>query len=417
MLVKTILNKIEKFKSFVYEKTYFEIMDGEESLIVELSPRKNSRGTCCTCGKYCSTYDTQFIRDYEYVPLWGIRVYLRYAARRVNCKVDGIHIERLPWAEGKERTTKSYQSFLAQWAKRISWKEVARVFNTSWETVFRSVDWVVHYGLAHREWDNVEQIGVYEIFVFKGYRCLTLVYQLDKGFRRLLWCAPKREAETLLKFFRTFGKERSERLRFVCSDMWAPYLKVIKEKAVNALNVLDRFHIMKKFNEAIDEVRRQEVKKLKAEEKENVLENGRWVLLKKVANLTQNQTHKLSEILKINLSSVKAYLLKEDFQRFWAYKSPTWADKFLEDWVTRTMKSKLEPMKKVAKMLRSHKELILNWFRADGQLSSGPVEGLNNKAKLAVKKAYGFKSLKCLRIALYHQLGGLVEPPWTHRFC
>lgn len=417
MLVKTILNKIEKFKSFVYEKTYFEIMDGEESLIVELSPRKNSRGTCCTCGKYCSTYDTQFIRDYEYVPLWGIRVYLRYAARRVNCKVDGIHIERLPWAEGKERTTKSYQSFLAQWAKRISWKEVARVFNTSWETVFRSVDWVVHYGLAHREWDNVEQIGVDEIFVFKGYRCLTLVYQLDKGFRRLLWCAPKREAETLLKFFRTFGKERSERLRFVCSDMWAPYLKVIKEKAVNALNVLDRFHIMKKFNEAIDEVRRQEVKKLKAEEKENVLENGRWVLLKKVANLTQNQTHKLSELLKINLSSVKAYLLKEDFQRFWAYKSPTWADKFLEDWVTRTMKSKLEPMKKVAKMLRSHKELILNWFRADGQLSSGPVEGLNNKAKLAVKKAYGFKSLKCLRIALYHQLGGLVEPPWAHRFC
>lgn len=145
----------------------------------------------------------------------------------------------------------------------------------------------------------------------------------------------------------------------------------------------------------------------------------KWALgiVKKVANLTQNQTHKLSELLKINLSSVKAYLLKEDFQRFWAYKSPTWADKFLEDWVTRTMKSKLERMKKVAKTLRSHKELILNWFRADGQLSSGPVEGLNNKAKLAIKKAYGFKSLKCLRIALYHQLGGLVEPPWAHRFC
>ena len=166
--------------------------------------------------------------------------------------------------------------------------------------------------------------------------------------------------------------------------MWAPYLKVIKEKAVNALNVL---------------------------------ENGRWVLLKKVANLTRNQTHKLSKLLKINLSSVKAYLLKEDFQQFWTYKSPAWADKFLENWATRTMKSKLETMKKVAKMLRSHKELILNWFRADGQLSSGPVEGLNNKAKLAIKKAYGFKSLKYLKIALYHQLGGLVEPPLTHGFC
>jgi len=407
MLVKTILNKIEKFKSFVYGTTYWEERAGEKSLVIELHSRKNSQGECCICGKWCSTYDTQPFRYYEYVPLWGMRVYFRYAPRRVNCKVDGIHVERLPWAEGKERTTKSYQSFLAQWAKRISWKEVARIFNTSWETVFRSVDWVVGYGLAHREWDNVEQIGVDEIFVFKGYRCLTLVYQLDKGFRRLLWCAPKREAETLLKFFRAFGKERCERLRFVCSDMWAPYLKVIKEKAVNALNILDRFHITKKFNEAIDEVRRQEVKKLKAEEKENVLENGRWVLLKKVANLTQNQTHKLSKLLKINLSSVKAYLLREDFQRFWMYKSPAWADKFLEDWATRTMKSKIEPMKKVAKMLRSHKELILNWFRADGQLSSGPVEGLNNKAKLAVKKAYGFKSLKCLRIALYHQLGGV----------
>lgn len=154
MLIKTILNQIEKFKSFVYGKTYFETIVGTESLIVELSPRKNSRAECDTCGKCCPTYDTQPIRDYEYVPLWGIRFYFRYAPRRVNCKVDAIHVERLPWAEGKERTTKSYQSFLAQWAKRISWKEVARVFKTSWGTVFRSIDWVVSYGLAHREWDN-----------------------------------------------------------------------------------------------------------------------------------------------------------------------------------------------------------------------------------------------------------------------
>lgn len=417
MLVKTILNKVEKFKSFVYRKVSWETVAGEQSLIIALHPRKSTRGECCLCGKQCATYDTQPPRYYEYVPLWGFRVYFCYSTRRTNCLKDGIHVEKLPWVEGKERTTKSYQFFLAQWAKRISWKEVAHIFKTSWETVFRSIDWVVSYGLAHREWDNVEQIGVDEIFVFKRHRCLTLVYQLDKGFRRLLWCAPKREAETLLKFFRAFGKERSERLRFVCSDMWGPYLQVIKEKAVNALNILDRFHIIKKFNEAIDEVRRLEVKKLKAEGKENVLENGRWVLLKKVANLTQNQTYKLSKLLQINLSSIKAYLLREDFQRFWMYKSPAWADKFLEDWATRTMKSKLAPMKQVAKMLRSHKELILNWFRADGELSSGPVEGLNNKAKLAIKKAYGFKSLKCLRIALYHQLGGLVEPPMTHRFC
>lgn len=390
--------------------------DGQ-CLIVELLARKNSRGECATCGLCCPTYDTQPSRDYEYVPLWGMRVYFRYAPRRVDCKEHGIHVERVPWACGKERLTKSYQLFLANWAKRLSWKEVADVFKASWESVYRSVKWVVDYGLAHRNWDGVFQIGVDELAVFKGHRYLTCVYQLDQGNRRLLWCGMDRKVKTLLRFFREFGKERSARLKFVCSDMWKPYLKVIKKKAVNALNILDRFHIAKKFNEAVDQVRRDEVKKLQAQEAENVLANGRWLLLKNPGNLTQKQTCRLSELLKANLGSVKAYLMKEDFQRFWDYKYAAWADKFLEDWATRTMQSNVLPMKKVAKMLRSHKELILNWFRAKGELSSGPVEGLNNKAKLAIRKAYGFKSLNCLQTALYHQLGNLTEPPWTHRFC
>jgi len=417
MLVKTILNRIEKFKSFVYGKVYWEKVGAEKSLVVDLLPRKNSCGECAMCGKRCGTYDTQPVRYYEYVPLWGIKVYFRYAPRRINCKDHGIHVEQLPWAEGKEHMAKSYQSFLACWAKRISWKEVANIFGTSWESVFRSVRWVVDYGLKHREWDNVTQIGVDELSVFKGHKYLTCVYQLDKGLRRLLWCGADRKAKTLLRFFREFGKERSAKLQFVMSDMWKPYLKVIKKKAVNALNILDRFHIMKKFNAAIDKIRRQEVRKLELQEKDNVLSNGRWLLLKKPANLSQKQTIGLKKLLKINLASIRAYLLREDFQRFWKYKSITWANKFLDDWVARTMRSRLNPMKKVAKTLRLHKKLILNWFCANGELSSGPVEGLNNKAKLAIKKAYGFKTLNCLQIALYHQLGKLKEPPLTHRFC
>jgi transposase len=417
MLIKTILNRLEKFKSFVYGKTYIKSIEGNESLIIEILARKNSQGICSGCDKACVTYDSQPARYYEYVPLWGIRVYFCYRRRRVNCKQDGIHVEQLPWSEGKEHLTKSYQLFLSTWAKRLSWKEVSEVFKTSWESVFRSVKWVVNYGLSHCDWEGIEQIGADELSVFKGHKYLTCVYQLDKGKRRLLWCGKDRTVKTLLRFFREFGKDRCLRLRFVCSDMWKPYLKVIKKKAANALNILDRFHIMKKFNEAIDEVRRQEVKQLKTEEKENVLDKGRWVLLKKPANLTEKQTRCLGELVKANLKSVKAYLLKEDFQRFWHYHYPAWADKFLEDWTTRTMQSNLAPMKKVAKMLRSHKPLILNWFRAKGELSSGPVEGLNNKAKLAIRKAYGFKTLDALQIALYHQLGCLKEPPATHRFC
>lgn len=417
VLVKTILNYTEKFKSFVYKNCYFEGKDNECKLIVEMLPRKNSKGECPICHKKSSGYDTQSKRRYQHVPIWNIPVYFEYAPRRVKCKHHGIHVEHIPWAKGKERCTKSYQLFLARWAKRLSWQEVSRVFKTSWSTVYRAVKYVVEYGLSNRDWDNVEGIGVDEIAVFKGHKYLTCVYQLDKGFRRLLWCGKDRTVRTLLRFFKEFGKTRAKKLKYVCSDMWQPYLKVIKKKCTNAINILDRFHIAKKFNEAVDEVRRDEVKQLKAEGKENVLEKGRYILLKNSKNLTEKQTVKLSELLKMNLNSIKAYLMKEDFQRFWQYKRKYWADKFLEDWSARSMKSNIDPMKKVAKMLTRHKHLILNWFTAKGALSSAPVEGLNNKAKLAIKKAYGFKSLDCLQIALYHQLGNLREPPSTHTFC
>ena len=169
--------------------------------------------------------------------------------------------------------------------------------------------------------------------------------------------------------------------------MWAPYLKVIAKKAPNALNILDRFHIMRKFNEAIDEIRRAEAREFKATKQENVLEKGRWLLLKRPENLSEKQTARLSDLLKLNLSSIKGYLLREDFQRFWCYQRYDFADRFLENWVTRTLQTDLEPMKRVARMLRNHKPMILNWFKAKGRLSSGAVEGLNLKAKLTDRKS------------------------------
>ena len=132
-------------------------------------------------------------------------------------------------------------------------------------------------------------------------------------------------------------------LRLYSSDMWKPYLLVVAEVAGQTLNILDRFHIMVHMNKAIDKVRAQEVRDLKAKGKQDV---------------------KLTELLACNLRTTRAYLLKEDFQVFWEYKSPAWAGKFLDSWCTRTMRSRIEPMKKVARMLRAHRSLLLNWFRA-----------------------------------------------------
>lgn len=122
-------------------------------------------------------------------------------------------------------------------------------------------------------------------------------------------------------------------------------------------------------------------------------------------------------MLALNLRTVRAYLLKEDLQRFWGYASAYWAGLFLDEWCKRTMRSKLVPMKKVARMLRSHRTLLLNWFRAKGKIALGAVEGLNNKAKVTTRKAYGYRSFEVMKIALYHTLGNLPEPMGTHTFC
>ena len=245
---------------------------------------------------------------------------------------------------------------------------------------------------------------------------MTLVYQIDHGRKRLLWIGKDRTTKTFLRFFRMLGKERSRRLKAVCSDMWKPYLKVIAKKAGDAIHVLDRFHIMQKMNKAIDEVRAGEARQMKADGYEEVLKHSRWCLLKRRENLTDKQTVKLKELLKYNLRAVRAHLLREDFQQFWEYVSPNWAGKFLDEWCTRTMRSQLEPMKKVARTLRNHRELLLNWFRAKGALSSGIVEGFNNKVKLTTRKSYGFRTYEAIETTLYHNLGALPEPEFTHRF-
>jgi len=243
-----------------------------------------------------------------------------------------------------------------------------------------------------------------------------LVYQIEADCIRLLWIGKDRTVESFTSFFDMIGKPLADGIAFVCSDMWQPYLRVIRERCVNAVNILDRFHIVAKMNEALDDVRAAEARRLKQDGYLPLLKKTRWCVLKRKANLTTTQRFRLRELLRYNLTTVRAYLLKEDFQQFWDYNAPTWAAKFLDEWCNQVMRSRIEPMKKVAKTLRRHRELILNYFRARKQLSSGVVEGLNNKAKLTMRKAYGFRTFRITEIALYHALGKLPEPHLTHRF-
>ena len=417
MQLKTILNRVTDYKSFVFGKVTWLEDAAIPTVEVELVPRRNGVRICSGCNLVRPGYDTMpEPRRFEFVPFWGITVYFLYRMRRVDCPTCGIKVERVPWAEGKSSMTTELKWFLASWARRMSWKEVSEAFWISWDRVYEAVKHAVSWGLEHRNLDGIEAIGVDEIQWHRGHQYQTVVYQLDQQNKRLLWIGPDRTAKTLLRFFRFLGPERSAALQFVCSDMWQAYLKVIAKKAGQAVHVLDRFHIMQRIGKAINDVRAAEVKQLKQDGYEPVLKGARWLLLKRPENLTDKQAVKLQEILQYNLKSVRSHLMKEDFQWFWEYWSPTWAGKFLDQWCTRAMRSKIEPMKKVARMLRDKRELVLNWFRAEGKFSAGIVEGFNNKLKLITRKSYGFRTQEAYEIALYHNLGTLPEPELTHRF-
>lgn len=413
MLVKTVLNRVHPLKLFVY----VAVSIVADVVYVTVDARKGSRGTCSGCAKRGPTYDTsQCPRHFDFVPLWGMRVVLIYWMRRIDCPGCGVTVEQVPWADGKHRACNAYRLFLARWAKRLSWTEVASVFGTSWGVVYRSVQWVVAYGLKHRDLSGVRSIGIDEIAVWSRHRYVTVVYQLDAGCRRLLWLGRTRKKKALESFFSFWGKRRTRALELVCSDMWRAYLSVVAKKAGHVLHVLDRFHIVANMNKVVDQVRAQEQREMARAGYEPVLTKSRWCFLKRKKNLTRPQRRKLADVLRYDLRTVRAYLLKESLQALWKYVHPETAGWFLDRWCTRALRSRIVPIKRFARTLRKHAPLILNYFRARKEISNGAVEAFNLGAKFALRKARGFRTYGALETALYHQLGRLPEPPSTHTF-
>ena len=157
-------------------------------------------------------------------------------------------------------------------------------------------------------------------------------------------------------------------------------------------------------------------RRLKAEGYPETLKHTKYCFAKNPENLTDRQKARLDDVLKLDLKSVKAYLLKESFQMLWRYQSPRWARWFLRKWCFKAARSKLDPIKRFVKSMRKHEELIINYFAAKKAFSSGIVEGLNRNVNLATRKAYGFRTYKALEVCLYHNLGSLPEPESTHEF-
>jgi transposase len=233
MELLTILNHCHRHRGFVYEHACFS--PDKTRIDVDVRPRAGSTAVCSGCHHPAPGYDHLPERGFEFIPLWGVLVFLRYRMRRVACGQCGVVVEEVPWSDGKHQLTRAYMLFLARWARKLSWKETAATFHTSWDKVRDAVEYVVGWGLEHRTLAPIRAIGV-------------LVYQIDQGITRLLWVGKERTIESFQGFFTLIGDQLAAQIEFVCSDMWQPYLDVIRQRCSQALHILDRFHIVAKMN-------------------------------------------------------------------------------------------------------------------------------------------------------------------------
>src|SRR5438309_4606671 len=205
MRLQTILNRVEKFKSFTYGDVHFEEQAGGPALVVQVLPRNNGRPYCSGCLRRGRPYDHVKERRFEFVPLWGRLVSLAYPMRRVDCPRCGVTVEMVPWGDGKNRLTTTYRWYLASWAKRLSWGEVGAIFRTSWDSVCRAVEHAVEWGMAHRDLSQVTALGVDEVAWARGHTYLTLLYDIGGATKRLLAVAEHRTEASLRSCLASLG--------------------------------------------------------------------------------------------------------------------------------------------------------------------------------------------------------------------
>jgi transposase len=408
MLIESIVRRTLGVKRHVVQS----VEETEDGLTVCLDLHRGWRLPCGVCGALGRVRDRLRTRSWKHVPLWGIPVTLAYAPARVSCLQCGkVKVEAIPWSEGKSRLSKGLIWLLASWCKLLPWKQVADLFGVHWNTVAAAVRQAVAYGLAHREMGKVLYIGIDEVSRRKGHVYVTNVYDLEE--KRLLWSGEGRSQDTLRAFFKEHGEALEQGVKGVCCDMWQPYIDTIKQHLPDATLVFDRFHIMQQLMQAVDAVRREEARELKASNPE-LLKRTRFLWLKNPENLTDKERARLGYLEKLNLRCNRAYLLKESFRELWTYESKGWAKRFLKKWFWWATHSRLQPMRDFAWTVRRHEDDILNYFEMP--ITNGAVEGMNNKAKIVSHRCYGFRTANTYITALYHCLGKLPEPELVHRF-
>ena len=402
MLVETCIRKGLGLKAH----RVVTVREEEDAIVAEIERIGRRRLRCSGCGGVTQhTAGRRPMRRWRDLRLRDRPLVLAYQLYRVRCPRCGIRVERVPWAARWARVTTVLARAVALLARKLSWAEVAAHFGLDWKTVAAIVREAVATGLRLRRWRPLHVIGVDEVSRAKGQTYLTLVYDLER--HCLVWAGEGRTRDTIDGFFRWLGRRRGRAVRVVCCDMWDPYVEAVRTHLPQAEVVFDRFHVVQHLNHAVDTVRREAWRVMSGRERP-AFKRTRFLWLKNPWNLEPAQRRRLSALCRLNLPIVRAYLLKEEFQRFWDYVRSGWAERHLRHWLGWAMRSRLEPVKRFARMINAHLPGIIAWTRV--RVSNGALEGMNNKVKVIAHRAYGFRKAETYIAAIYHCCAELPLP-------
>lgn len=370
---------------------------------------------CGGCTKPCRHVHDRRHRRWRHLDVMGMGCWLEAELRRVRCRRCGVTTELVPWADHASGFTYDFEQTLAYFAQRTDKTTVAQTMRVAWETVGRVAARVVERLRGEDPLDGLVDIGIDEISWRRGHDYVTVV--VDHRTRRVVWAWPGRNADTVRRFFAELGKERSARLRTVSIDMAEAYQSAVRE-CCDATIVFDRFHVQRLAHDALDKVRRDEVRAASNDAMGKAIKRTRWVLHKNPWNLNGLEALKLSAVQRANRALYRAYLLKETLAGVLDGRQPNVARTKLLEWIAWASRSRLAPFRKVARTLKRHLEGIVDYVRTG--LSNGRTEGLLGKARVITKRSYGLHSpysliglimLCCSGLTLTPAFRGPVLPP------
>jgi len=381
----------------------FQIREHEEEVEITIRRRTNAKPRCPKCRKVLSGEIRMHDRRWRHLDLIRTACYLRAEVREGYCQRHGRRVERVPWAFPGARFTKAFDYSVVDLVQVADKTAASRIFRTGWRTVGRMVERVVAKELPADRFANVTEIGIDETSYKRGHRYLTAVVNFSTG--RVIWLGEGKSAATLGRFFEELGKERCKKLRMISMDMSGAFKKAIEEWVPHVDIVYDKFHVVKLLLEATDEVRREEVRGVEDEEGRKALKGTRFALLRNPKHRRPKDRDAIKLVAKKNRRLTRAYQLRVDIEELWKIRDPEKARAFLMRWTRSALLSRLEPFRRFARTVREHIEGIVGhftWGRTNSRL-----EGINNKIKLAIHRAFGFHSLPALMAMVYLCCGGL----------